>query len=123
MKILVAEDDQDQLSVRCLLLSHCGFETLAAGDTGSAMALAVAHRPDCAVVDLRLPTEKQGLQLIWELKRLDPAIHVIVLTGGDRGRLAETSEASLVDAVMTKGGASAALIQKLRTIDAGLHAP
>jgi DNA-binding response OmpR family regulator len=120
MKILVAEDDPDQLSLRCMLLAHSGFETLAAGDAGTAVALALAHKPECAVVDLHLPTDERGLQLILELKKLDPAMHVIVLTGRDPRRLAQASDSKLVDDVILKGSASGALIQKLRRLAAAL---
>lgn len=120
MKILVAEDDPDQLSLRCMLLAHSGFETLAAADAGTAVELASAHKPQCAVVDLQLPTAERGWQLVTELKRLDPSMHVIMLTGRDPRRLADASESRLVDDVITKGSASGALIQKLRTVAAAL---
>lgn len=121
MKILVADDDLDQLSLRCMLLARSGFETLPAGDAATAIELTVAHKPECAVIDLRLPTEQRGWQLILDLKTLDPGIHVFVLTGGDGRRLAQASERMLIDAVLTKGASSAVLIQKLRTVAAGLH--
>ena len=121
MKVLVAEDDPDQLSLRCMLLERSGFETFAAEDAISAIELAVGHRPQCAVVDLRMPTEERGLQLISDLKKLDPSMHVFVVTGGDSRRLARTREGALIDAVITKGSASAVLIQKLRTVAAGLR--
>jgi DNA-binding NtrC family response regulator len=120
MKVLVADDDHDQLSVRCLLLARSGFETLPAADAATAIQLAAAHKPQCAVVDLRLPTPERGLQLIHDLKKLDPGMHVFVLTGGGGRRLAEGPERTLIDAVLTKGSASAVLIQKLRTVAAGL---
>jgi two-component system response regulator RegA len=122
MKILVAEDDADQLSLRCKLLTRCGFETLAAIDASSAMALAAAHKPDCAVVDLRLPTEALGLRLIRELKSLDTAIQVIVLTGGDALRLRAMPESQLIAEVVTKGSSSAALVQTLVAFARRRHA-
>jgi DNA-binding NtrC family response regulator len=103
MKVLVADDDRDQLSVRCMLLARSGFETLPAADAATAIELAAAHKPRCAVVDLRLPTEERGLRLILDLKTLDPSMHVFVLTGGDGRRLARASERTLIDAVLAKG--------------------
>lgn len=120
MKILVAEDDPEQLSVRCMLLGQSGFETLAAKDVSTAFDLALAHRPQCAVIDLQLPTDERGWQLVIDLKKLDPAMHVIMLTGRDARRLTQASESRLVDDVIVKGSASGALIQKLRTLAAGL---
>ena len=119
MKVLVADDDQDQLALRCMLLARSGFDALPATDAATAAGLAAEHKPQCAVVDLRLPTPEHGLQLVHDLKALDPGMHVFVLTGGDGGRLAQAPESELVDAVLTKGSASAVLIQKLRTVAAG----
>jgi CheY-like chemotaxis protein len=118
MKILVADDDADQLSLRCMLLARSGFQTMAAADASSAMQLAAAHKPDCAVVDLRLPTEELGLRLIRELKSLHPAMHLLVLTGGDALRLRKIPESGLIDAIVTKGSSSAALVQKLTALAA-----
>lgn len=118
MKVLLADDDRDQLSVRSMLLACNGFEPLSASDSASAVALAVAHKPRCAVVDLRLPTAECGLQLVHDLKALDPAMHVFVLTGGAARALAQAPERPLIDAVLTKGGASALLLEKLKAIEA-----
>jgi DNA-binding response OmpR family regulator len=122
MKILVAEDDPDQLSLRCMLLAHSGFETLAAPDPGTAMTLALDHKPECAVIDLNMPTDEGGLQLVRELKKLDPGMHVIMLTGRNAREMTNAPENALVDDVFTKGSPSAALIQKLRTVAAAVDA-
>jgi two-component system, response regulator RegA len=122
MKILVAEDDADQLSLRCMVLAQSGFESIGAADAGSAAALAATHRPECAVVDLRLPTEEIGLGLIRDLKRLDPAMHVLVLTGGDACRLANIPENQLIDGIVTKGSSSSVLIRLLNALAAAPHA-
>ena len=118
MKILVAEDDADQLSLRCMLLAHSGFETLAAGDAATALALAAEHQPRCAVLDLNLPTSGHGLHLAKQLKQLDPAMHVILLTGGGGRQLAQASASTLVDDVIIKASSFRALIEKLKQIAA-----
>jgi DNA-binding response OmpR family regulator len=114
MKVLIAEDDQDQLELRSLLLSHSGFETIRASDRESALEAAVAEKPECAVVDLRLPTEEAGLRLIRALKELDAAMGVIVLTGAEAGKLTRLRERMLVDEVITKGSPASRLIETLR---------
>jgi two-component system, response regulator RegA len=116
MKVLIAEDDPDQLGLRCMLLARSGFETLSAADAATATKLAAAHKPQCAVVDLRIPTSERGLQLIHDLKALDPGMHVFVLTGGNERGLAQAPERKLIDAILTKGSATAVLIQKLRMV-------
>lgn len=113
MKVLIADDDRDQLALRCMLLSRSGFETIAADDAADAVALAAAHKPQCAVVDLRMPTEQLGLRLVRELKKLDPRIHVLVLTGAAAETLAKAPEHALIDSIVTKGSSSAVLVRKL----------
>jgi CheY-like chemotaxis protein len=116
MKILVADDDQDQLALRCMLLSHCGFDPIGVADADSAVELAAEHKPECALLDLRLPTAELGLRLVRDLKRLDPAMHLLVLTGADARWLAKAPENRLIDGIVTKGSSSADLIQRLNEL-------
>ena len=116
MKILLADDDRDQLELRSMLLARGGFETIQACDGRTALEAAAAQMPECAVVDLRLPTEELGLGLIRGLKNLNAAMRVIVLTGGDPSRLNELPERRLVDEVIVKGTSSANLLEALRAL-------
>jgi DNA-binding response OmpR family regulator len=116
MKVLVADDDGDQLSLLCMLLNRSGFEAIGAVDSTAAAELAAAQKPECAVVDIRLPTEERGLWLIRELKRLDPVIHIIVLTGGDPERLARRTDADSIQEIIVKGAASGPLIRTLKSL-------
>jgi DNA-binding NtrC family response regulator len=118
MKILIAEDDQDQLLVRSMLLRQSGFEPIEANDISSAVHSAEVHRPECAVIDLRFPTEELGLKLIRELKALDSALHVFVLTGGDPTGLARHAERDLVEEIVVKGSSTPDLIRKLKAVAA-----
>jgi len=118
MKVLIADDNEDQLQLRGLLLRQNGLETIAAADAKSALQLAADHQPKCAVIDLRLPTEELGLRLIRQLKALDKSIHLFVLTGADPSRLAHYPERDLVDEVVAKGSSSAYLIKKLKALAA-----
>ena len=114
MKVLIAEDDQDQLELRSLLLSQSGFEAIPARDSAAALRAAAYHKPECAVVDLRLPAEEQGLGLIRALKALDAAMRIIVLTGMDGARLKHLPENALVDEVIVKGSSSVQLVETIR---------
>ena len=116
MKILVVDDDKDQLFIRGMLLRENGFDAIEASDSGSAVAQAAAYKPECALVDLRLPTEDAGLRLIRDLKALDGAIHLFVLTGANATRLAVLPEKALIDEIVLKGSPSADLIQKLKAL-------
>jgi two-component system response regulator RegA len=115
MKLLVVEDDSDQLWLRCLLLNQNGFETLESGDSASALQLAAEHRPDAALVDLRIPTESAGLRLIRELKRVHSCMRVFVLTGVDPSRFDKCPEHEMVEEFIAKGSPSSYLISRLKS--------
>ncbi len=117
IKVLVVEDDADQLALRKMMLDRSGFEAIAVADTASALQAARFHHPACALLDLRLPSEEDGLMLIRELRREEPRIHIVVYTGVARARLEQHPEMSLVDAVIEKGSSASKMIQKLRHIE------
>jgi CheY-like chemotaxis protein len=114
MTILIVDDDQDQLSTRKMLLEHSGFQVVAAENETQARRLATEHRPDCVLMDLNLPTLKEGLGLIRDLKAENHELHVLILTGSDPKILMGRPESALVDAVFRKPARSGALIEKLR---------
>jgi DNA-binding response OmpR family regulator len=95
MRILIADDDKDQLALRSLLLSNRGYDTIAVTTCAAALREAKAQRPDCALVDLKFPTEALGLSLIRALKELDAAMRVFVLTGADPRRIDALPEKKL----------------------------
>lgn len=57
-----------------------GFEVMTAGNYTEAMQQARHEKPSLAVVDLRMPGPS-GLELVRDLKQLDPSMRVLVLTG------------------------------------------
>ena len=116
MKVLVVDDDPDQLTLRCLLLQQNGFLTVQAADASSARTLACDNKPDCAVLDLRLPDEGSGLRLLRDLKQAVPAMKIIVFTGLPVRRLADKQELTFADQVVEKNAGSAALIRVLKQL-------
>jgi len=113
MKILIIDDDADQREIRALLLSQTGFEVSEAGDAASAKTIAAEERPNAAVIDLRLPTIEDGLALIRDLKTMNPAMRLIVLTGARANVLEARPVRLLVDQLLVKPAPAAALIQAL----------
>jgi ActR/RegA family two-component response regulator len=116
MKILLADDDRDQLAIREMLLAQYGFDPIVAGDRESALQAASAQHPNCAVVDLKLPDMKSGLQLIRELKAIDADLYILVLTGANHASWANLPERRLVHAIIQKGAASTELIRQLKML-------
>ena len=76
-RILVVEDEADQLAVRRQLLEHAGYEVITAQNAASALPRVA----ECQVVlmDLRIPNLEDGLQLIQEAGAA--SAHIIVLSG------------------------------------------
>jgi DNA-binding response OmpR family regulator len=103
MRILLVEDDADQLAIREMLVARFGFEAVAAESAEAGLAAAYTQALDYALIDLRLPDEKTGLHLIRELKRIRPSIRISVLTGGNLERLERLPERDLIDEVHAKG--------------------
>ena len=120
--VLVVDDDADQLIIRCMLLTHHGFETRRAADAATAIAIAREQKLGIAVVDARLPTEEIGLSLIREIKALLPGLNVIVLTGAEIEGLKAKPEITLIREVIQKGSSSKALLNALDDIKASLEA-
>jgi len=94
--LLIVDDDS---TLRERLAAACrtrGFDTRTAGDYEQASALAQADPPELAVVDLRMPG-RSGLELIRELKAIDPETKIVVLTA--YGSIATTIDAMKLGAV------------------------
>jgi two-component system, response regulator RegA len=78
--VLVVDDDEIFRGRLIEAFEERGYEPKGAGDFHSAVRIAQLESPEYAVVDLRMPG-KTGLDLVRELKRIDPATNIVVLTG------------------------------------------
>jgi two-component system, response regulator RegA len=94
--VLVVEDDESFRTMLVAALERRGYDARGVGDGGAAIALARHDSPEMAVVDLRLP-DMSGLDVVRELKAIDPATAVVVLTG--YGSIATALEAIRLGAV------------------------
>jgi two-component system response regulator RegA len=78
--LLIVEDDSPLRERLVRAMRDRGFDTVGVPDHTSALDAARQDSPELALVDLRLPGES-GLAVIRDLKELDPATVVVVLTG------------------------------------------
>ncbi len=78
--ILVVDDDDAFRGRLVQALRARGFDAREAGDFDSAVVAARTESPELALVDLRMPGAS-GLELVRELRSIDPATAVVVLTG------------------------------------------
>ena len=83
MRVVVAEDSVLLREGLLRLLDEAGHTVVAAvGDAPSLVTAAAEHRPDAAVVDIRMPPTMtdDGLRAAIEIRRSDPAISVLLLS-------------------------------------------
>jgi DNA-binding NarL/FixJ family response regulator len=81
--VVVGEDDVLMREGIVRLLTEAGFEVAAqAGDAEAFLRKALAHRPDVAVVDVRMPPgqDDDGLRAALELRVQRPETGVLVLS-------------------------------------------
>lgn len=78
--LLIVDDDEALRERLASAFRRRGYDVRAAGDHAAAMAEARADPPEMAVVDLKMPGPS-GLQLLRDLKELDPETRIVVLTG------------------------------------------
>jgi two-component system response regulator RegA len=78
--ILIVDDDDVLRASLVRAFTGRGFQASGARDFREAMGEARNDPPELCVVDLRMPG-RGGLELLRELKELEPQIQVVVLTG------------------------------------------
>jgi two-component system response regulator RegA len=78
--VLIVEDDDRLRGRLARALADRGFETREAADVAGAIAAAREDSPEYVLVDLRVPGGS-GLDVVREVKAIDPGTTVVVLTG------------------------------------------
>jgi DNA-binding NtrC family response regulator len=80
LSVLVVDDEELLVRSCARILEHEGFRVYTTSRGREALALAERHRPDIVLTDLMLP-DIDGLELLQEVRVLDPEVLVIMLTG------------------------------------------
>jgi two-component system response regulator RegA len=78
--LLLVDDDEVLRERLARALRERGYDVTTAADYDGAMRAASQDSPELAVVDLRMPG-RSGLELVRDLRTLDPATRIVVLTG------------------------------------------
>jgi len=78
--ILLVDDDERFRSRMARAFEERGYEAQQAEGYDGAIEIAEHESTEYAVVDLRMPG-KSGLEVVRELRRIDPATKIVVLTG------------------------------------------
>ncbi len=83
LRVVIAEDDPLLREGLALLLRAEGLDVVATAGTGEGVLLAIdEHRPDVAVLDVRMPPTHtdEGVRAAVEARRLRPDLAVLVLS-------------------------------------------
>ncbi len=82
LEVLVVDDEQDIRELVAGVLEDEGYQTRAAADSDAALAAIVARRPSLVLLDVWLKGSRlDGLDLLDEIKRRDPSLPVLVISG------------------------------------------
>jgi CheY-like chemotaxis protein len=84
-RILLVDDNDAIRTVLRRLLARSGFDVVEARNGVEALAAHRAQPADIVVTDLIMP-EKEGLETILELRRMQPRLRIIAMSGGGRVR-------------------------------------
>lgn len=100
-RLLIVDDDDAFRESMELEFTDRGYQVLVARDHREALAITATQRPQFAVVDLRLGSER-GLEVLKDLVERVPEVRAVVLTG--YGSIASVVEAMKLGAIhyMTK---------------------
>jgi CheY-like chemotaxis protein len=102
-RILIIDDFEPAREFLRFILERDGFEVLSAENGEDGIALFNEKgRCDVVITDVAMPC-KDGIETLIELKKIDPSIKVIVVSGAERNhRLLEIAGIFSADATITK---------------------
>ena len=86
-RLLLVDDEVGYLDVLAKRLTHRGFEVTTASSGAEAIRALRSWEFDLAVVDLKME-DMDGIEVLKVLKKMDPALQVIILTGHGSERAA-----------------------------------
>ena len=79
-RILIVDDDEQLRTMLRMFLQSAGHEVLEASD-GRLIGKALEQHPDLIVTDVLMPGT-DGLEVIIELRRKNPNVRIIAMSGG-----------------------------------------
>jgi len=101
--ILLVDDEESLCALGARMLEHLGFEVLTAADGREAVGIyrEKGNAIDLVLMDLTMP-HMDGAEALGEMRRLNPAIRVVMTSGYSREDLAARFSAKGIDGVLQK---------------------
>ena len=99
--ILVIDDDDQVRGVLRDMLEFAGYDVLDAPNGRLGLSEFRKHDVDLVITDILMP-EKEGLETIIELRKEQPGLQIIAISGGgERGNMDYLQTANMLGAVKT----------------------
>jgi len=122
MKILLIDDDPLLRRTVARMLIADGHEVLTAPDGMRGVAVFHQERPDLVITDMVMP-EQQGGETILEIRRDDPEVKIIAISGGgacSADELLDTARLLGADGALEKPFRGDELLRCIRALAGGL---
>jgi len=91
LNVLIAEDDVASAKILCEYLQFHGFDCVMENESKKVTGR-INHETDAVILDINLDSGPSGLELLPEIKRANPDITALVITGD---RISENRAKSL----------------------------
>jgi DNA-binding response OmpR family regulator len=117
-RILVVDDEQLLRSTVVMILTRAGFTVEEASDGQAGLAMFHKNPPDIVLTDIFMPN-RDGIEIIKELKHSSPQTKIIAMTGGGKLRMMEIASAAQVlgaDYVLDKPFDSESLLAAINAV-------
>ena len=92
-QILVIDDEPDILKLISKILEKAGYKVMTAENGRLAEKLFNEHPFDLVITDIVMP-QKEGLDIILQLKENNPDTKILAISGGGKTELAEYLDAA-----------------------------
>jgi DNA-binding response OmpR family regulator len=87
-RILVIDDDDDVRAMLCLTLTQAGHTAIEARNGKEGLQQFTHANADLVITDIVMP-EKEGLEVLMELRKKQPPVKIIAISGGGRQSTAD----------------------------------
>ena len=117
-RILVIDDEQLLRSTVVTILTRAAYSVEEASDGQAGIAMFHKNPPDVVITDIFMPN-RDGIEVIKELKHSSPQTKIIVMTGGGNMRMTEFASVAKVlgaDLVLDKPFESESLLAAINAV-------
>lgn len=117
-RILVIDDEQLLRSTVVTILTRGGYSVEEASDGKAGIAMFHKNPPDVVITDIFMPN-RDGIEIIKELKHSSPQTKIIAMTGGGNMRMMEIASVAKVlgaDLVLDKPFESESLLAAINAV-------